>query len=144
MSPRVSLSSAHDSPPRVAGAFPSTWPLARTGDRGYHLREPGPRGGGFPSRGFADRPMPGPSVVPVTVPRRLPVVLTREEVRAVLGQLNGVPRLMVLLLYGAGLRVLECARLRVKDTDFASNQIVIRAGKGAKDRVTMLPAAVKG
>jgi len=76
-------------------------------------------------------------------PRRLPVVLTRGEVRAVLGQLNGVPRLMGLLLYGAGLRVLECARLRVKDIDFASNQIVIRAGKGAKDRVTMLPAAVK-
>ncbi len=76
-------------------------------------------------------------------PRRLPVVLTREEVRAVLGQLNGVPRLMALLLYGAGLRVLECARLRVKDIDFTSNQIVVRAGKGSRDRVTMLPAAVK-
>jgi len=76
-------------------------------------------------------------------PRRLPVVLTREEIRAVLGQLNGVPRLMALLLYGAGLRVLECARLRVKDIDFASNQIVVRAGKGDRDRVTMLPAAVK-
>ncbi len=76
-------------------------------------------------------------------PRRLPVVLTREEIRAVLGQLNGVPRLMALLLYGAGLRVLECARLRVKDIDFASNQLVVRAGKGDRDRVTMLPAAVK-
>ncbi len=76
-------------------------------------------------------------------PRRLPVVLTREEVRAVLGQLNGVPRLMGLLLYGAGLRVLECTRLRVKDIDFALNQIVVRAGKGDRDRVTMLPAAVK-
>ncbi len=76
-------------------------------------------------------------------PWRLPVVLTREEVRAVLGQLNGVPRLMALLLYGAGLRVVECARLRVKDVDFTSNQIVVRAGKGSRDRVTMLPAAVK-
>ena len=75
--------------------------------------------------------------------RRLPVVLTREEVRAVLGQLNGAPRLMALLLYGAGLRLLECARLRVKDIDFTSNQIVVRAGKGDRDRITMLPAAVK-
>ena len=56
-------------------------------------------------------------IVQAKRPRRLPVVLTREEVRAVLGQLNGVPRLMALLLYGAGLRVLECARLRVKDID---------------------------
>ena len=61
--------------------------------------------------------------------RRLPVVLTREEVRAVLGQLNGAPRLMALLLYGAGLRLLECARLRVKDIDFTSNQIVVRAAR---------------
>jgi integron integrase len=76
-------------------------------------------------------------------PRKLPVVLTRDEVRALLGHLHGVPRLMALLLYGAGLRLLECARLRVKDIDFASNQIVVRAGKGERDRVTMLPAAVK-
>jgi integron integrase len=76
-------------------------------------------------------------------PERLPVVLTRDEVRAVLNQLVREPRLMSLLLYGAGLRLLECARLRVKDVDFASNQIVVRDGKGHKDRVTMLPAAVK-
>ncbi len=76
-------------------------------------------------------------------PRRLPVVLTREEMRAVLDQLNGAPRLMALLLYGAGLRVLERARLRVKDIDFESNQIVVRAGKGDRDLVTMLPVAVK-
>jgi integrase len=74
---------------------------------------------------------------------RLPVVLTREEVRAVLQRMSGVPRLMAILLYGAGLRLLECARLRVKDVDFAGNQITIRAGKGDKDRVTMLPAWVK-
>jgi integron integrase len=83
-------------------------------------------------------------VVRARRPERLPVVPTRDEVRAVLDRLHGVPRLMALLLYGAGLRLLECARLRVKDVDFASNQIVVRDGKGQKDRVTMLPAAVKG
>jgi integron integrase len=82
-------------------------------------------------------------VVRAKRPLHLPVVLTRDEVRAVLQRLDGVPRLMALLLYGAGLRLLECCRLRVKDVDFATNQIVIRDGKGHKDRVTMLPAAVK-
>jgi integron integrase len=77
-------------------------------------------------------------------PVRLPVVLTRDEVREVLQQLEGVPRLMAYLLYGAGLRLLECCRLRVQDVDFRSNQIVVRAGKGDKDRVTMLPATMKG
>jgi len=76
-------------------------------------------------------------------PGRLPVVLTRDEVRAVIQRLDGVPRLMAYLLYGAGLRVLECCRLRVRDVDFATNQIVVRGGKGDKDRVTMLPVAVK-
>ena len=75
--------------------------------------------------------------------QRLPVVLTRAEVRAVIQQLQGTLRLMALLMYGAGLRLLECARLRIQDVDFASNQIVVRAGKGDKDRVTMLPGAVK-
>ena len=82
-------------------------------------------------------------VVRAKRPQHLPVVLTRDEVRAVLQRLDGVPRLMVLLLYGAGLRLLECCHLRVKDVDVATNQIVIRNGKGGKDRVTMLPAAVK-
>ena len=82
-------------------------------------------------------------VVRAKRPQHLPVVLTRDEVRAVLQRLDGVPRLMALLLYGAGLRLLECCHLRVKDVDFATNQIVIRNGKGGKDRVTMLPAAVK-
>ena len=76
-------------------------------------------------------------------PHHLPVVLTREEVRAVLEQIHGVPRLMAFLLYGAGLRLLECACLRVKDIDPGRNQIVVRAGKGNKDRLTMLPAAIK-
>jgi len=82
-------------------------------------------------------------VVRAKRPQHLPVALTRDEVRAVLQRLAGVPRLRALLLYGAGVRLLECCRLRVKDVDFATNQIVIRDGKGGKDRVTMLPAAVK-
>ena len=76
-------------------------------------------------------------------PQRLPVVLSRDEVRAVLRRIDGTPRLMTFLLYGAGLRLLECCRLRVQDVDFGTNQIVVRGGKGDKDRVTMLPAAVK-
>ncbi len=76
-------------------------------------------------------------------PTRLPVVMTREEVQAVLGRLEGTPRLMATLLYGAGVRLLECARLRVKDVDFTSNHIIVREGKGDKDRVTLLPCAVK-
>ena len=82
-------------------------------------------------------------VVRAKRPQRLPIVLTREEVRAALQPLEGVPRLMAHLLYGAGLRLLECCRLRVQDVDFASNQLVVRTGKGDKDRVTMLPAVVK-
>ncbi len=76
-------------------------------------------------------------------PERLPVVLTRNEVRAVLQGLTGPTRLMAYLLYGAGLRLLECCRLRVQDLDFEASQIVVRAGKGDKDRVTMLPAIVR-
>jgi integron integrase len=73
---------------------------------------------------------------------RLPVVLTRDEVRAVIRQLRGVHRLMAILLYGAGLRLLEAARVRVKDVDFARNQIMVRGGKGDEDRATPLPAVV--
>ncbi len=82
-------------------------------------------------------------VVRARRPERLPVVLTREEVAAVLRPLTGVPRLMASLLYGSGLRLLECCRLRIQDIDFARNQIVVRSGKGDKDRVTMLPAVLK-
>lgn len=74
---------------------------------------------------------------------RLPVVLTRDEVQAVLSHVRGTPRMMATLLYGAGLRLLECARLRVKDVEFASNQILVRDGKGRKDRATLLPATAK-
>jgi integron integrase len=72
-------------------------------------------------------------------PKRLPVVFTREEVRSVLAHLQGEKWLMGSLLYGSGLRLMECLRLRVKDVDFARSQIVVREGKGDKDRVTMLP-----
>jgi len=82
-------------------------------------------------------------VVRAKRPHRLPVVLTRQEVRSILGCLDGSDWIMAMLLYGAGLRLMECLRLRVKDIDFTSNQIVVRAGKGDKDRHTMLPAAVK-
>ncbi|MBI5918385.1 MAG: integron integrase [Nitrosomonadales bacterium] len=75
-------------------------------------------------------------------PKRLPVVLTREEVQAVLARLEGTHWLIASLLYGAGLRIMECVRLRVKDVDFSRREILIRDGKGFKDRVTMLPAAV--
>ncbi|HVE12101.1 MAG TPA: integron integrase [Elusimicrobiota bacterium] len=75
-------------------------------------------------------------------PARLPVVLSREEVRSILKRMDGQPRIMAALLYGSGLRLLECCRLRVKDIDWHQNQIVVRAGKGNKDRYTMLPAFV--
>jgi integron integrase len=71
-------------------------------------------------------------------PERLPIVLTREEVKTVLAQLTGTEYLMAALLYGSGLRLMECLRLRVKDIDFAQAQLTIREGKGDKDRVTML------
>ncbi|MCY7346587.1 MAG: integron integrase [Pyrinomonadaceae bacterium] len=73
---------------------------------------------------------------------RVPVVLTREEVTAVLSHLSGVHWLMANLLYGAGLRLKECLRLRVKDLDFGYKQITVRAGKGGKDRFTILPEKV--
>lgn len=82
-------------------------------------------------------------VVRARRPRHLPVVLTREEVRTVISAPQGTPRLMATLLYGSGLRLLECARLRVQDVDFAMNQIIVRDGKGSKDRVTVLPAVAK-
>ncbi len=75
-------------------------------------------------------------------PKRLPVVLTRVEVQALLQRLEGTPWLIANLLYGAGLRIMECLRLRVKDIDFSRREILVRDGKGFKDRVTMLPATV--
>src|SRR5437016_10053899 len=75
-------------------------------------------------------------------PARLPNVLTRDEVQRLLARMQGVKWLMASLLYGAGLRLRECLKLRVKDVDFGYRQILVRDGKGAKDRVTMLPQSV--
>src|SRR5258708_7425735 len=77
------------------------------------------------------------------MPDRVPVVLSRDEVRRVLSHVTGAAWLIVALLYGAGLRLQECLELRVKDIDFDSHQIVVRRGKGQKDRRTMLPASVR-
>jgi len=76
-------------------------------------------------------------MVRATRPARLPVVLTRQEVRALLLQMSDVAWLLASLLYGTGMRLMECARLRVQDVDFTRHQIMIRDGKGQKDRITM-------
>ncbi|MBI3242352.1 MAG: integron integrase [Chloroflexi bacterium] len=78
-------------------------------------------------------------IVRAKKPERLPVVLAKDEVQAILRQMSGDHQLMAKLLYGSGLRLMECLRLRVKDLDFAQHQIIVREGKGMKDRVTMLP-----
>ncbi len=83
-------------------------------------------------------------VVRAKKPKRLPVVLTKEEVRSVLSLLEGPPALVARLLYGSGLRLMEALRLRVKDLDLPRHQITVRDGKGQKDRVTMLAASVRG
>lgn len=86
--------------------------------------------------------MTAPWVEDLKRPKRklsLPLVLTREEVGRILRNMDGVPGLMASLIYGSGLRLMECAQLRVKDLDFDANQVVIRRGKGRKDRLTMLP-----
>ncbi len=75
--------------------------------------------------------------------RHLPVVLSREEVGLLMKELSGIPRLMASLLYGSGLRLMECARLRIKDIDFERRHIVVRQGKGKKDRITLLPTSVR-
>ena len=84
-----------------------------------------------------------PPVVRARTPERLPVVLSREEIGAILKQVTGTMRLIVMLLYGTGVRIEECVDLRVKDLDFDRHQIVVRQGKGRKDRVTMLPSAAR-
>ena len=81
-------------------------------------------------------------VVRARTRRRLPVVLTTEEVRAVLHELTGVERLVAELLYGSGLRLMEALRLRVKDLDFGRRELTVRDGKGGKDRRTVLPSSV--
>ncbi len=78
-------------------------------------------------------------IAPARRPKRLPVVLDRHEVRAVLDRMDGPRGLMASLLYGSGLRLMECLRLRVKDVEFGAGRLVVRDGKGAVDRVTVLP-----
>jgi integron integrase len=87
----------------------------------------------------------GDVVVPprARMPSRLPVVLTPGEVRAVIAALEGVPKIVAMLLYGAGLRLQECLELRVKDVDFERREVTVRRGKGQKDRRVMLPDAVR-
>ncbi|MGH9867164.1 MAG: integron integrase [Candidatus Polarisedimenticolia bacterium] len=80
-------------------------------------------------------------VVRAKKPRRIPVVLSRDEVRALIGRLNGISRLMAMLLYGTGMRLMECHHLRIKDVDLERLQITVRGGKGQKDRMTLLPEA---
>jgi integron integrase len=82
-------------------------------------------------------------VVRAKRPQRVPVVLSRDEVQRVLGALDGVHWLMAGLLYGSGMRLMECLRLRVKDVDFARNEITVREGKGRKDRRVPLPATLR-
>ena len=82
-------------------------------------------------------------VVRAKRPARLPVVLTRDEARQLFARMDGVVLLACRLLYGSGLRLLECLHMRVKDIEFERNEITVRDGKGQKDRVTMLPASCK-
>lgn len=83
------------------------------------------------------------SVVRAKRPQRLPTVLSQEEVRRLLSMMQGRTWLVASLLYGTGMRLMECLRLRVKDVDFARNEILIRNGKGGKDRRTMLPRVME-
>src|SRR5213075_1706601 len=80
-------------------------------------------------------------IVRARKPLRIPIVLTPDEVRLLLGKLEGTPRLVALLLYGGGLRLLECLQLRIKDLNFARYEIFVRDTKGKRDRVTILPRA---
>ena len=83
-----------------------------------------------------------PGLINPSRPKRLPTVLTHDEAMSVISHMRGTPRLMAKLLYGSGLRLMECMRLRVKDIDFENNQIIVRSGKGDDDRLTILPDSV--
>ncbi|MGH2758512.1 MAG: integron integrase, partial [Actinomycetota bacterium] len=97
----------------------------------------------FLYRRVLDRPLDRvEGIVRAHRPKRLPVALTEEEVAAVLDLMDGTPQLVCLVLYGSGLRLLEALELRVKDLDFARGEVIVRAGKGDRDRVTMLPASL--
>lgn len=83
-------------------------------------------------------------VIRARKPKRVPVVLSREEVHAALSFMEGTPRLVGMLLYGTGMRLTECLSVRVKDLDFHRREVIVRDGKGAKDRVTMMPDLLRG
>ena len=83
-----------------------------------------------------------PELINPSRPKRLPTVLTHAEAMSVINQMHGTPRLMAKILYGSGLRLMECMRLRTKDIDFENHQIIIRGGKGDDDRLTILPDSV--
>ena len=82
------------------------------------------------------------NITQAKAPKRLPVVMTEKEVQSVLARMDGSVWLIASLLYGSGLRIMECLRLRVKDVDFARCEILVREGKGFKDRVTILPSSL--
>jgi len=83
-----------------------------------------------------------PGLINPSRPKRLPTVLTHAEAMSVIDHMRGTPRLMTKILYGSGLRLMECMRLRVKDIDFENHQIIVRGGKGDDDRLTILPDSV--
>ena len=98
----------------------------------------------FLYRHVLDDPLPWlDDIVRATRPRKLPVVLSREEVRSLIDGMRGTARLVAAILYGGGLRLLEALRLRIKDVDFAARLLIVREGKGAKDRRTMLPESLE-
>ena len=83
-----------------------------------------------------------PDLSKASRPKRLPTVLTHAEAMQIIGRMRGAPRLMAKIMYGSGLRVMECMRLRVKDLDFDNRQIIVRGGKGDNDRLTILPESI--
>jgi len=90
------------------------------------------------------KPLPDlDTVIRAKRPGRLPSVLTRSEVKRILGRMNGTPRLVATLLYGTGMRLLECLRLRVKDLEFGNNRIIVRDTKGGEDRVVPFPVVAR-
>ena len=97
----------------------------------------------FLYQGVLDIPIEGVNAIWAKTPVRLPVVLSLLEVNKLLDAISSTNGLIARLLYGSGMRLMEVIRLRVQDVDFDRNEIVVRAGKGAKDRITMMPNSLK-
>lgn len=93
----------------------------------------------FLFREFLEQPLDELSFEMARKPQRLPTVFTHDEAKAVISRLVGSPQLVARLMYGSGLRINEALRLRVKDVDFGMQQLIVRSGKGNKDRTTLLP-----